>query len=566
MTINSRLDTESDIHLLPEHIIDQIKAGEVIERPATLLKELLENSIDAGSTKISIHIINNGLDLISVEDNGSGINFDDLPLAFCRHATSKLTSFEDLYELYTYGFRGEALASMASVSKITCSSNKKNHSRGIIKFHGGEMISHIKEKGTLANAGSQIFVKDLFYNTPVRMKFMQSQTTEKNHLKKMVNAFLLTHPEIEFSVKWDENTKMVYPIVTPEEISKRVKKIFEKKKDPLELLTFSNEYDGIKARVVLSLNSSKGNAGKFQYIFINDRYVQDTQMHKVAMHSAQNLWPFGQSGNYIIFIELEPNQLDVNVHPNKTVIKLFQPNKVLSLLSSTIKQNLPKQNASYIPGQSTNQNNNFLDQVSSDQDFKEVNYREQNFTSQNALTDYFSQLDRGNSNEQSQEEYQIIYKDKNACLYKKDNHVYLLDIQKAFLFFIEKTLNSNADKSPIPLLVSSPLSLKKAIPKERFELITSEGYELDYLDKETLVIRSFPKYLSHLPYEEILQLLLDPKNVFINNAWILGKEEKLEFNITDSYIRLIVKNSSITTLLEAKVLKQIIGKDLLKLL
>lgn len=553
----------SQIHLLPEHIIDQIKAGEVIERPATLIKELLENSIDAGATKISVHIINNGLDLISVEDNGTGIHFEDLPLAFCRHATSKLTRFDDLYHLYTYGFRGEALASMASVSKITCISNKKGHKGGTIKFHGGEQISHIQNDSIPENMGTGIFVKDLFYNTPVRMKFMQSQTTEKNHLKKMINAFLLTHPEVEFSIKWDDQTKQIFPIVTKEKLEQRVKKIFEKKKEPLSLTSFANDYDGSKVELILSLNSSRGPAGKFQYLFINDRYVQDTQIHKVILNSAQNLWPLGETGNYIAFIYLNPEELDVNVHPNKTVIKLFQPGKIFSLISSTIKKFTPK--SEHIHPSSPQTSPDFFNLDSETKAFKDIQYREQDFTSENSLQNYFSHLDQKPA-EVDQSISEVLYKDKDAILYKNENLLYLIHNQRLNHFYIDYLLNSNQDKTSIPLLVSTPLSLDFKFSDKRVTLLNKEGFEIDYIDKKSLVVRAFPKSMSHLPHEKIIIFLLNEKLTQFDKKWSISQEIQFDFILNESILLNLATKFSIALLNEKKILKQISGKELIKIL
>ncbi|MBT4791013.1 MAG: DNA mismatch repair protein MutL, partial [Halobacteriovoraceae bacterium] len=218
----------SKINLLPEHIIDQIKAGEVIERPSTLIKEIIENSVDANSTKIEIHLRENGLELISIIDNGFGISHQELPLAFCRHATSKINHFEDLYHLSSYGFRGEALASIASISRVTCESQTKN-GWGLIKISGGETLTYQHEAQANTETGTQLFIKDLFYNTPVRMKFIQSKTSEKNHLKKILNSFLLTQYQIEFSIKWDDKEKEYYqPRTNPAD---RIKDVLFKNKD-----------------------------------------------------------------------------------------------------------------------------------------------------------------------------------------------------------------------------------------------------------------------------------------------------------------------------------------------
>ncbi|MDH5414728.1 MAG: DNA mismatch repair endonuclease MutL, partial [Flavobacteriaceae bacterium] len=330
---------QQKIHLLPEHIIDQIKAGEVIERPSTLLKEIIENSIDAKSTKIDLHIINNGIDLISIEDNGVGINGDDLPMAFCRHATSKIDRFEDIYRLHSYGFRGEALASIASISRINCQS-QTTQSKSQIKIEGGLTLLHQSEDAKSIKTGTKIYIKDLFYNTPVRMKFIQSQKTEKNQINKIINAFLLTQPQIHFSIKWDDHEKLIYPAQL--QLQDRVKDVFFKKKE-VQLLETNNQYDGVNFKVLLSKESNRGNAHKFHYLFINERFVQDIQLHKVILNSAFGLWPDGETGHYIAFLDLPTDEVDVNIHPNKTIVKLFQVPKVLATVSGSIKQLLSKQ-------------------------------------------------------------------------------------------------------------------------------------------------------------------------------------------------------------------------------
>ncbi len=552
--------SSNKINLLPEHIIDQIKAGEVIERPATLIKELLENSVDAGSTQINVHIINFGMDLISVEDNGVGIDFEDLPLAFCRHATSKIDQFEDLYSLYTYGFRGEALASMASVSKITCSSNKEGTPRGTIKIHGGQVVSQDQESTKLAKTGTSVYVKDLFYNTPVRMKFLQSQTSEKNQLKKIINAFILTHPEIEFSIKWDEAEKEYFPKV--ENLQPRIKKLFEKKKNPLQLINFESEYDQSKVELFISLNSSKGHAGRFQYIFINGRFVQDVQIHKVILNSAQSLWPFGESGSYIAFLTISPDQLDVNVHPNKTVIKLFGASSVFSLISGSIKTHLPKQNASdsnLIPRQSS------LEIGKDINNFKEINYRHQDFTESNSLNNYFNSLDSNELSHLNQvDEFSILLRTQDVILYKQDEQLFLANSKEILLTYLETLLYEDKEKSSIPLLVSTPIKLDKKANNKKLDIIRATGFEFDFFDKATLILRAFPKIFSSFPPEVILNLLLQGKHE--KGKWILEESMGLNYELTLSNLKSILQLCSTSILIENKSLKPIKAKDLLEIL
>lgn len=558
--------SSGDIHLLPEHIVDQIKAGEVIERPATLLKELLENSIDAKASRVSIHIINNGLDLISVEDNGVGIEFEQLPLAFCRHATSKINIFEDLYRLNSYGFRGEALASMASVSKLTCISQKENQPEGTILFHGGELISHRQDSDLQGEAGTKIYVKDLFYNTPVRIKFMQSQTSEKNQLKKIINAFILTHPEVEFSVKWDDSPKELFPIIDDEEIHTRVKKTFEKKKDPLELLSFSNEYDGVEVKVILSHNASKGNAGKFHYLFINDRFVQDTQLHKVVLNSAQSIWPFGLTGNYVVYVNIASDQLDVNVHPNKTVVKLFQPSKVLSLLSSSIKKNIPQ---SRVYNHAPEVQNTSMDMQDSSINFKGINYRHQDFSDNQTLDNYFNNLDSTSTDNPNQESIERLFfvKDKNILLYKREGSIILFDTQKLLRKYVDYLFSSQQDFTPMPLLVSSPINLTKTVSNNFLSLLSKFGFELDYLNEKTLVLRSFPKCLSSLPYQDITKSIIEnEKHIIKENKVQLSSQSKIDFLLNDRLFNEIQLRLNSAELVSEGIVKELNSEDFLKLL
>lgn len=216
------------IKLLPEHLIDQIKAGEVVERPASLIKELVENSIDAGSSKISIAIKEGGMDLISIEDDGKGMTFFDLPYAFCRHATSKIEKFEDLYGLNSFGFRGEALPSIASVSRLVCTSTPKNKEEGgRLVINGGRTESHTSFHNS--SKGTSFFVRDLFFNTPARMKFVKSAQAEKKAIKKILHSFILSNPAITFSIKWDDKEKEIYPALSKENLNKRIEQLWFKK-------------------------------------------------------------------------------------------------------------------------------------------------------------------------------------------------------------------------------------------------------------------------------------------------------------------------------------------------
>lgn len=532
------------IELLPEHIIDQIKAGEVIERPSTLIKELLENSIDAKSTKIKIQIINSGLDLISIEDNGHGMSFDDLPLAFSRHATSKIEDFEDIYKLHTYGFRGEALASIASVSKVTCISNKANEAQATIKFDGAMQRVHTCDIKKLTSCGTSIYIKELFFNTPVRMKFIQSKTTEKNQLRKIVNSFVLTHPEIEFDVTWDEDSKIRYHSVDENQIQRRVKDLFEKRTNPLELLETQASYDGFNTKIILSKNTQKGNAGKFYYLFINDRFIQDIQIHKIILNSAKDLWPSGESGNYCVFIDAPPDQIDVNVHPNKTVVKIFQAPKLYTLISSSIKEIIFTQNKR-ISSPSNARQTDFTDTSIP----RDLNYKEQVFDQDFSLQNYFDILDNKDIAEYKSQ--RLLYSSDRFTLYKSENNLLLLNNESFLINSMNKLIKSSEIEAS-PLLVSEPFKIKSSNKDDKIFKLHDIGYEIDRLDEETLVLRAFPSVLNEFPYLDFFKYKI---NQIVDKSKLEFAFKPKEFQITSQIekngLSFYLENKSIKILTDA---------------
>lgn len=486
------LNQSNLIHLLPEHLVNQIKAGEVIERPATLLKELLENSIDAKSTKINIQLINNGLDLIQVTDNGVGIDYSQLPLAFCRHATSKIDVFEDLYKLHTYGFRGEALASVASISKLTCSSITKDLFESTIKIEGGKTVGHYKDEVKNKKPGTNIFVKDLFFNTPARLKFVQSATSEKNQLNKIINAFLLTHYNIEFSIKIDDKEKKIFQSCAS--LKERVSDIFKKSiKDTVLLNEVEQSYDGAQFKILFSEDSNRGNAGKKQFIFINNRIVFDKQIHQIILHSLQNFWELGSSGNYSAYVYIPSDQIDINVHPNKTIVKFHQPGKIFSLISSTIKSLTSTKRSLNNSAASTQIN------FEKNQSHYSTEFNYSDISSYQADTQQITDLKTS--------QFQII-NDFGANIliryYGTSSKFLILNKTKLLKnFFDSGFIEKKFDLNSIPLLVSKPIRTNE--PIERLNLkLELLGIDIDRLNKDTIVTRSIPQFISRLSNDQLI--------------------------------------------------------------
>ena len=488
----------SRIQLLPENIIDQIKAGEVIERPATLLKELVENSLDAGAKRVKITIENNGIDLVSVEDDGHGISFEDLPLAFYRHATSKIQKFEDLYNLYSYGFRGEALASMASVSKITCSSSHEGES-SVLKIEGGQIVSHQKSEYHSEINGTQIFVKDLFYNTPVRLKFVGSKNSEKNQLKKMVSSFILTRPGVEFSVKFDNQSIKTYPVST--KFTDRINRLLFPKNEQ-SFYHNKREFEEFELEVYLSEESSKGHAGKQQYIFVNDRFIQDQTIHKIICNSASHLWPFGQIGHYMAFIKTAPHMVDVNVHPNKINIKFHTPAKIHSLISQTVKEIKSKQEI--LPSRTPEELiiPAHLDPMdNSNNELHTFDYKGTRYDNLKNSSD-FTPSNLG-----------WVSLSNRFAITTIQNEKYLVDF---FALAIQMIQEYNKTDTLIPLMVAEPIRNLTAQQMKQAQSLNNFGFDLEKLEEKTLLLKSYPEKLDLFNCANIIKIILSSNLADLN--------------------------------------------------
>ena len=358
----------NNIQLLNTNLVDQISAGEVIDRPASVLKELIENSIDSGAHKITIKIIKGGHDLIYVKDNGCGMDMENLRIAFKRHATSKIFSVEDLYCVKTLGFGGEGLPSIASVSKLVARSSENGTNTYEISLEGGKEKSLLPVSGL---KGSVFSTKNLFYNTPARKKFLKSPQTEQSINNDVLRRYMLSHTNIAFKV--DSNNKLIYD-VQKEDLSKRIKSIYGKKYYenilPVKLSKSHFEVSGYTGN--LSLNKKRQG---HQYLFINGRYIKSRMINSAVYSAYKSLISRGEFPFFILFISLPYEEFDVNVHPSKLEVRFNNEWQIYHIVKSSILQSLnsilktiPKYNISYT-GRSSEygyQDNQFMN-ISPDQ-------------------------------------------------------------------------------------------------------------------------------------------------------------------------------------------------------
>ena len=327
------------IHKLPSDLVAKIAAGEVIERPGSVVKELLENSIDAGSTRIDIDLDAGGTELIRVVDNGHGMVADDLPLAFTSHATSKLQNADDLFAINTLGFRGEALASIAGVARVTLQSRTHDQTSGWeLRCDGGDLSPVRPWNGA---PGTRIEVRHLFFNVPARKKFLKSLATELGHVCETVTRLALANPTLHITLR--HNSKLVYEIPASAGLLDRISLFFGG-----EVRDALYEIDSGPGSLRLTgfiadPKCDRGNA-KLQYLFVNNRWFRDRSVAHAMQEAFRGLLMSGRYCIGFLFLTVPPDKIDVNVHPTKAEVRFQENSLIYSLVRSAVKTRLLKEN------------------------------------------------------------------------------------------------------------------------------------------------------------------------------------------------------------------------------
>jgi len=328
------------IHLLPDSVANQIAAGEVIQRPASVLKELVENAIDAGATFIQIVIKDAGRTLIQVSDNGKGMSETDARMAFERHATSKIKEASDLFELRTMGFRGEALASIAAVAQVEMRTRRHDDELGVAIEIAGTRV--FKQETVNCEAGTTFFVKNLFFNVPARRRFLKSDNVEKSHILTEFYRIVLVNPDIEFSF-FDGDDELYHLPVS--NLKMRIDAVFgsQKKKIQQQLLNIETT-NGLVSIIGFIGKPEFAQKSAQQYFFVNGRYMRHPYFHKAVTLAYSNLIQNADNPSYFIYFEVDPQTIDINIHPTKTEIKFENEQAIWSILLATVKEALGKFN------------------------------------------------------------------------------------------------------------------------------------------------------------------------------------------------------------------------------
>ena len=327
--------TKKSVRILPESLINKIAAGEVVERPASVVKELLENSIDAGATDIHVTVKNGGKDLISILDNGCGMNEADAQLAVERHATSKILDENDLFRIQTLGFRGEALAAIASVSHfelLTCEDENQGATRIFIK--GG----YLEQMGKIGfPQGTKITVERLFYNTPARLKFLKTTATELQHIQQHLVQKSLAHPDIHFRLT--HNRQLLLNLSGGQQLQTRIQQLFGEEFKEI-LMTVKHEETYLQYSGFISFPSKPRTSRRWQYIFVNDRNVKSPAVNHGIYGGYGTFLGKGQHPVFFLNLKIDPTEIDVNVHPAKTEIRFRNSQLVHTILVDQISRAL----------------------------------------------------------------------------------------------------------------------------------------------------------------------------------------------------------------------------------
>ena len=555
----------ASIKVLPQTVVTKIAAGEVIERPASVLKELIENSIDAGATLIEVQLEDGGKKLIKVSDNGIGMDREDVGIAFLSHATSKLRSDEDLFSIKTLGFLGEALPSIGAISQTRIISRTKDALIGSeIKIEGGN-LNKVKEKG--APEGTQIDVHNLFYNTPVRRKFLKSTQTEMAHISEMVTRFALAYPNIHFNVTHNGKKTLTFP--TAKDFKERITTIFGNEIGKNLITVNLKEPDIAIYGYILPPTHNRPNT-KMQFIFLNGRYIRDNIISHAINSAYQNLLMSRRSPIVFLNLQINSSDVDVNVHPTKIEVRFKNTGLIHDQLYSAIHSAL-MQTEFHSPLQFTGRHNYTGIETSPvtvtgrsvpdgnagipQKQGEGVSLNEKKETVMKSMSDFFSRsLDKEAPCRKDEHKQTHLPSSENEGLFKRESRLTSC-IQVHNSYIVEETADglNIIDQHALHEIIlyheiwerikSSKLAIQKLLIPELIELTPRDfvtimslrnefctlGLEIEEFGKSTTAIRTHPQILKNLDFHGLIQSVLEE----IDSDEIKGE--------TDNILRKIAK-------------------------
>ena len=541
------------IQQLSRQLINQIAAGEVIERPASVVKELVENSIDAGATGVEIEVSKDCLS-IRVSDNGSGIHPDDIELAFSKHATSKISNSDDLFDIHTMGFRGEALASIISIAKVVCTTRTKD-------FETGTRVeceeSNVKSSPCGCAIGTTMEVKDLFYNTPVRQKFLKSEKIEISYIAEILQSIAIANPDVSISLIYDGKNPVktsgsgdllcVLTEIYSNSIANELKKINK-----------SDEVSNLYVTGYCSTPDFTRSTKKSIYTFVNNRVVKCPLILKAIDNAYKNMLPAGRYPFVCLNLELPAGDVDVNVHPTKKEVRYKNPNQIFNFIYSSIlgalsnvSPQLPKsQNTTVLPfgnysSEQTPSVTHNVETAKPAEDFEDdavyVSSSE-NFNPEHTFSKTFSkasepsyemQVKQIDLNIKTQtvveEKFNIIGQYRNTyVLFEEDGELKIVDQHIADERYIFEKLQENLKTENIAsqlLLISDVIQLEAADVQliiDNEEKLQRFGYKIEKVSDTEIIFKKIPQVIAHVKVSDILTDILENLHGDLNNL-----EEKM---------------------------------------
>lgn len=521
---------------LSKNVINQIAAGEVIERPYSVIKELVENSVDAGATRISVEVSNECRDL-RVADNGSGIHPEDILLAFSKHATSKIQTGEDLFDVKTMGFRGEALASIISISKLTCTTRTKDFDYGTkVECQNSE----VKQTKTGCAIGTIMEIRDLFYNLPARLKFLKSPKTEFAYITEFVQSIALIHPEISFELKF--NGKTSFKTTAQNEQIQTIKEVFSNEVvSNLKPVLKTDALSGLKISGFVSTPDYTRSSKKDYYLYVNSRLVKCPVFQKSVDTVYKNL--IGNKYPFIILnLEIPPADVDVNVHPTKKEVRYKNPNQIFnfiySAVDSALKSIIEKERPTVSESQLTLDKKTAQDDIYVPSDFSiaeifNKSYDEKPATlrpnleivrqqEKTTTKEFANPVQTKLVEEQEHKTMDTIIGQyqKTYILIEKENGLEIVDQHIADERYIYEKLKKSKNIDCQLLFISDVIEVSatdKALLESNKEKLARFGYEIDFTSDTEVIFRKIPQLLSKVSPKEILADILENMHGNLDN-------------------------------------------------
>ncbi len=538
------------IHLLCDQLVNQIAAGEVIERPSSVIKELVENAIDAKATRIRITLEQGGMKLMSIQDNGIGMDKADITLSVRRHATSKIKSIDDLMRVASMGFRGEALSSIASVSRLTIQSKSDQGSQSDgFELQADNDWQNINVEPCAHPQGTTVTVKDLFYNIPARKKFLKKDVTEFKHINQMLKKISMVHPQIHFELSHNQKNSFTYPAVTAKDAIKRVAKILgnEFAQNAIEL---KDHHDNMTLHGWIAKPTFSRSQPDMQYFYVNNRMVKDKSVAHAIKQAYSDVLYHGRFSAFVLFLTIDPSWVDVNVHPSKTEVRFREGRKIHSYVYHCVKEAIEQQrpdgtsqnyaqfdnqhkqgvdglgsfSASNLVEQNQQQDglslNSFNSSASVSSLYKSSAERQKNYSVEDILPVYEKLYQPSQLNELQQNQqipplgFAIAQLHGVFVLAQNESGLIIVDMHAAHERITYESLKQGMADNELkvqPLLVPETLNVSEAeaeLVEKYQEWFESFGLELNRAGDESIIIRSVPSILSNANVEKLVRDVL----------------------------------------------------------